>query len=157
MNRLAVPLLLVLSIVAASSSVILADTGTGSASTGAVLAEATKAKGLTDPPPLAVVGILRDGLSGSCSLLAKNGGEPRKGVKGSFQAVLIDGNTGTQLANLGRKKGRTNKDGVLSVQYPVPRIGDFSVQTAMVVELNLSGGKKVTEYEFACDLVDETP
>jgi hypothetical protein len=133
-----------------------ADTGTATASTSALLEGSTKAKRVDDPPLLAVAGVQEDGLTGSCSLYALNQSSPRKGVKGTFDAVLIDANTGSTVADLGRKKGKTNKNGELTVDYPIPRSGSFAQLVAMVVELNLGGGKKITDYEFSCQLVDET-
>lgn len=140
-----------------SLSPVLADTGTASASSSAVLESPTKAKRLTDPPPLAVVGVLEDGLSGSCTLSASNNGAARKGVKGTFEAVLIDGDTGNTIANLGRKSGRTGRNGELTVSFPVASIQGPGIQAAMLVEMGFAGGKKLSEYEFACSLVDETP
>jgi hypothetical protein len=122
-----------------------------------VLEGSVKAKRVADPPPLAVVGVLEDALSGSCTLSASNNGAARKGVKGTFEAILIDGDTGNTIANLGRKAGKTGRNGELTVSFPVASIGGPGIQVAMLVELNLAGGKKLSEYEFACSLVDETP
>lgn len=154
MKRLCATMLLALSL--GLGSELVAATGAASAASGAVLGDATKAKKVPDPPPLVVVGVQEDGLRGSCTLVAKRDGDPRKGVRGSFEATLIDINSGTTLSDLGRKKGRTNKEGVLTVSYPIPRMADFAVQAAMVVELNLAGGKKITLFDYSCELVDDT-
>lgn len=153
MRRLTAVVLLALSFGPLAS----ADTGTASASGGVVLENPTKAKRVADPPPLAVVGILEDGLSGSCTLSASNNGVARKGVKGTFEAILIDGDSGNTIANLGRRAGKTGRDGELTVSFPVASIGGAGIQVAMLVELNLAGGKKLSEYEFGCLLVDATP
>lgn len=154
MGRLLRMALLVLAL--GFSTALSADTGTATAGSSAVFAEATKAKRITDPPPQVVVGVLEDALDGSCSLHATDESGGRKGVKGTFDAVVIDANTGTMISDLGRKKGKTNKEGLLTVDFPVPRIANFAVQAAMVVGLNLGGGKKITQFEFSCQLVDDT-
>jgi hypothetical protein len=133
-----------------------ADTGTSSASSSAVLESSTKAKKVDDPPPIAVTGVQEDGFEGTCSLRVINEGEGRKGVRGTFDAILVDATTGTTLSDLGRRKGKTNKDGVLTVSYSIPRMANFAVLAAMVVELDIAGGKKITSFDFACQLVDET-
>lgn len=155
MKRLFVAALLALSF--GASSALSAAVGTATASNTSIFAEAIKAKKVTDPPPLAVVGVQEDGLSGRCSLRAALAGSGRKGVRGTFDAVLIDGNTGNMISDLGRRTGKTKKDGLLTVDYPVPRMADFAVQAAMLVDLNVAGGKKVTELEFSCELIDVTP
>lgn len=155
MRRLATPILLTLAV--GFGAPLAADTGTAVASTGAVLEASTKARSVADPPPVAAVAVLEDGLSGSCTLRVADQGEARKGVKATFTAELIDGNTGNVFIDLGKKRGRTGRDGILTLDYPILRAANFAIQVALLVRVNLAGGKRLSEFEFSCSLIDETP
>ncbi len=134
-----------------------AHDATSTATSDILVDTPTKAKRVDDPGPVAPVGVLEDALDGSCTLVARNRGIGRKGVKGSFRALLVDALTLNTIRDLGTASGKTNKEGVLTVQFPVAPAGGFSQLVGLATELDLKGGKKITSATFSCTLVDQTP
>ena len=134
-----------------------ADSLTSRGSSNVLLDAPTKAKRVDADFLVAVASVLEDELAGSCTLEATLGGDPRKGVKGTFDAVLVDAITGNTISVLAHQSGKTKKDGTLTVDYPIPRRANFAQLVALVVDVSLRGGKKLTGAELSCTLVDETP
>lgn len=150
-------LALTLAVALGAVSPTAADTAASSATSSVVLEEQAKARRIADPDPLVVVNILEDPLQGSCRLYARQGAKDRKGVKGIFEAALIDANTLLPIGEFDRFKGRTDRNGELVADFAIPQQGNFAQQVALVASVNVAGGKKVTEVHFTCELVDPTP
>ena len=135
-----------------------ADTGINTADSTIVLEEEAKVRKLDDPAPVIVGGILEDGMQGSCVLEATKGdGSPRKGVKGTIAASLIDVNTFFEIEVLEPQTAKTGKDGMVTFDYPVPQRANFAQQVALFAQVDLKGGKKAARVSFSCAMVDATP
>ncbi len=134
-----------------------ADTGTNNAASTVTHDQETKAKDVEEPGPVVVGGILEDELSATCAIDALVSSEPRKGVKGTVSARLVDANTYAEIEVFEDQTAKTNKNGIVTFDYPIPRRAGFAQQVALVAELNLKGNKKLTAVTFWCSLLDATP
>lgn len=133
----------------------LAAATTSTATSNVGTPTSTKARKLQNPSALAPTGFLgAGGLTGRCTVHAMHRGSERKGVKATFQAEVIDVVTGATVQSYADVKGRTKKNGEISVDYPV-RSTAFGTRTvAFAATVDIGGGKKVTDIKFTCSLSD---
>ncbi len=133
----------------------LAASTTSTATSNVRTPASTKARKLPAPSTVAPAGFLgTTALIGRCTLHAMNRGANRKGVRASIEARLIDPISRATVQSFSGVKGRTRKNGEFSVEYLVLGQPGGPRPVALSATVDIGGGKKVTDVEFTCLLID---
>ena len=110
----------------------------------------TKAKRLEDPGTVSVAGPVDGSAEATCTLRAWNGNGPRKGLKGTLTARVIDLAAGVEVQQFAPRRLRTKRNGEATLAYSVDGAGQGAVLAVLIVEVDLRGGKRVTKASLTC-------